>query len=687
MDTIHRGHGHENSLTNSSHSARNVIPSSLNPGDKVVSSTVHPQPEQRKASNRSVHIKGLSSREEIDHVIQYLGRFGIVKSVRIPKNAPDGTFQGFFFLDMNMREGFLARCQTALHAGKFRGQALRIGIAKAHYLSRLRREKKSAARSLRRARSRRRARLLARNDKQHRESNIDIGEDLSSLSDNQLALLPNWSAGRYGRAVPTMMIKTPRGKFVKIEAKKVTPRLKVFREESENKSNPRHETPKAKRIQSTPVQIHNSGKHLSSSQKIDIQASQLCSFNDCDDSNGGSHHHRESERFGTIEDGVTITQQREDSLDLLENNWRHTSPMDDQNAYSIDEAQLQKETEQHLDILSRVLRKQHDTASTLAHKEDASSLVQSQTTGKRDYGDNIAKKHCSQRVDYGSLGADVDKQLTNYKATMNKEYVGIRRFDPLADNNEILSLTPTTTPPSAAPSLSSSSSSSSLSPLSSDICHIEAEATEINCRGEAINSAKPQVLSENIKKKRVSFAEDESEDIPSSRVSHEATETVSAESEASSDRFVVIENAVEKLKPASGDWRDTSTMTTFSFGFSFGGHHDQVTNSTDTPQREPASDYASTIRNRRWDDSPKLPSDQIEHSNEAASVDTLHSKGNDPKKDLLVKPIVAAVRSTGPTIRNVLAPARSTNNSGDVSIAKAEMSFFFPAEESLDYMK
>ena len=152
------------------------------------------------------------------------------------------------------------------------------------------------------------------------------------------------------------------------------------------------------------------------------------------------------------------------------------------------------------------------------------------------------------------------------------------------------------------------------------------------------------------------------------------------------DRFFrVASDLREKLKPASGNWRDVNTITTFSFGFGgFGGGSNNADNdNNDSSDKDNAGSSGDAAGNNADDATGKV---QVASGN--SSDRNGHARAN---------PMVSTVTKVGPTVRSVLsggagasgAGASTSGASTAVSTAAAgtaapqPQSFFFADEAAL----
>eukprot|EP00056_Hartaetosiga_gracilis_P019407 m.13937 g.13937 ORF g.13937 m.13937 type:complete len:695 (-) comp7677_c0_seq1:113-2197(-) len=173
-----------------------------------------------------LHISGFDDEKQVDMFMPQLAKFGKVRGVDIPNRVPDlvtekPTFRGFAYVDMEYEnEAKFSRFQNAYNNAKWKSLSLRIRKAKQTYMERLKKEKeqKTVRKKRIQYRQRRYKRSIA---------------PISELTDSELGKREGWETGRYGRAVPTLRIRNPRGRVILVEARKVTPRLTKFKEDND----------------------------------------------------------------------------------------------------------------------------------------------------------------------------------------------------------------------------------------------------------------------------------------------------------------------------------------------------------------------------------------------------------------------------------------------------------------------
>ena len=151
------------------------------------------------AELRTLHVGNLPTQLTTgsDELRTRFGMFGTVTDVRVSRSSA--------FIDIEISEAALHRCQSILGKSRWYGNVLSITPAKQRFEDRLEKEKQD------RIKAQRRFKRLQRKKRHDATSTI-----LKALTDEQASKATNWGVGRYGRPVPIMSIETPSGKNIKI---------------------------------------------------------------------------------------------------------------------------------------------------------------------------------------------------------------------------------------------------------------------------------------------------------------------------------------------------------------------------------------------------------------------------------------------------------------------------------------
>ncbi|KAJ3041147.1 nucleolar protein 8 [Rhizophlyctis rosea] len=147
--------------------------------------------------------------------------FGTVTDVKIPEPGPLGC-RGFGYITMHTDTAKLHKCLSLYSGAQWKGMKLKIEEAKADYLTKLKREWAARVQQAAAAESQ-----PTISKKKRKRKLIDVAEDMSLVTDENVETRKGWKRSRFGRAVAVLNTRDKTtNKIVKLDLSKYKDNIK-----------------------------------------------------------------------------------------------------------------------------------------------------------------------------------------------------------------------------------------------------------------------------------------------------------------------------------------------------------------------------------------------------------------------------------------------------------------------------